>query len=913
MTAAVATHGRSVLDTALASKGVDSTAAATTTTDAAPAPAAAPDGRPHGTTTKPWLRPSTRRISLNRSSSSSSRPSAWVRPSSSVAERTSSAGGVDELRRSMSGGVPRRADVGFDGLGPDDVLASPAPSPTSSGTTTSRLDSASGPQPATGSASSARKIEFVGDLGLGEEAVVDEGMEGMVVGRADDEHVSTLVLTLQLLEMYDALVWPSKQIDAVTLITANNAMPGGFVGLYESQPPLLPTLLHLSLDLLAQVHPCDACASDNAQRLRRLAAWLCEPRVAALSGGDGGSGSGIGAAGQRPDGRASRAAAGSAAHMIEHGDEWIVVFVWHLHAAMRRIRTFLFGTTNAEGVPGPAAATQASSHDLSQLATTAMQLFRALSVIATVSDQLLNQALGPRLTVALKELLLMQRNLAGIAATPKGGDAAAPPLPADGAHPASGGRPALERLNSWVLPEVDLDLQGAQETLHWLRCTWLDEPLDALPHVSRALATLWAVEKRFDAAFVGTMERYWRMYEQSEGVWRDVSGAESQLGLATSQLSNALRREEDARKEVVEYARRASARAQIMHWEAVLKAVRKATWSPWASEFLTTDAQRLAMKQADPHCQPAADWRLSNHRDSMGRRMLLVRNFKLQSHDNASHQASREIAEAENEKKKLAMVGINNKALSAARASRAAGGGASYGYGSEEDESGETEGREGEGEGEGEEEEEEEEEDVGREPQEMIRERGDEVISDVLFVCPGYQIPGNLKITKDGVLQFHVDHAALAAQAEKRSMSVVPPMALKQRSWRLNTVSTILRRRWLLQPVAVEVYFDCGDHEVFFVFKDKAAVHAFLGSRGALSMHYKANRMPLLTRPPRSLVTRYSGKAVFGDEKEGQKLLDKWRSRTITNFEYLMALNVMAGRSYNDLAQYVGGRGGGGA
>ena len=57
------------------------------------------------------------------------------------------------------------------------------------------------------------------------------------------------------------------------------------------------------------------------------------------------------------------------------------------------------------------------------------------------------------------------------------------------------------------------------------------------------------------------------------------------------------------------------------------------------------------MKEADPHCQPAADWRLSNHRDAIGRRMLMVRNFKNSAHDNASHQASREIAEAANDAK----------------------------------------------------------------------------------------------------------------------------------------------------------------------------------------------------------------------------------------------------------------------
>lgn len=35
-----------------------------------------------------------------------------------------------------------------------------------------------------------------------------------------------------------------------------------------------------------------------------------------------------------------------------------------------------------------------------------------------------------------------------------------------------------------------------------------------------------------------------------------------------------------------------------------------------------------------------------------------------------------------------------------------------------------------------------------------------------------------------------------------------------------------------------------------------------------------------------------------------QTARENWRRRDITNFEYLMILNTLAGRSYNDLTQY---------
>ena len=53
--------------------------------------------------------------------------------------------------------------------------------------------------------------------------------------------------------------------------------------------------------------------------------------------------------------------------------------------------------------------------------------------------------------------------------------------------------------------------------------------------------------------------------------------------------------------------------------------------------------------------------------------------------------------------------------------------------------------------------------------------------------------------------------------------------------------------------------------------------------------------MPLLSTPG-SLNPRYLARH--------SPITELWRRREISNFEYLMELNVMAGRSYNDLTQY---------
>lgn len=51
-----------------------------------------------------------------------------------------------------------------------------------------------------------------------------------------------------------------------------------------------------------------------------------------------------------------------------------------------------------------------------------------------------------------------------------------------------------------------------------------------------------------------------------------------------------------------------------------------------------------------------------------------------------------------------------------------------------------------------------------------------------------------------------------------------------------------------------------------------------------------------------------SGSVAFVDRRVAQEMAEtareSWRRRDITNFEYLVILNTLAGRSYNDLTQY---------
>ena len=46
------------------------------------------------------------------------------------------------------------------------------------------------------------------------------------------------------------------------------------------------------------------------------------------------------------------------------------------------------------------------------------------------------------------------------------------------------------------------------------------------------------------------------------------------------------------------------------------------------------------------------------------------------------------------------------------------------------------------------------------------------------------------------------------------------------------------------------------------------------------------------------------GSLAPADVFQRSGIMDKWRKREMSNFEYLMRINTIAGRSYNDTTQY---------
>lgn len=102
----------------------------------------------------------------------------------------------------------------------------------------------------------------------------------------------------------------------------------------------------------------------------------------------------------------------------------------------------------------------------------------------------------------------------------------------------------------------------------------------------------------------------------------------------------------------------------------------------------------------------------------------------------------------------------------------------------------------------------------------------------------------------------------------------------------------------MLRYTAIEIFFNDSTAPVFFNFasqKDAKDVGSLIVINRNESMFPKGYR-------DKAGVISFVDRRVALEMAENAR--ERWKRREITNFEYLMILNTLAGRSYNDLTQY---------
>ena len=149
-------------------------------------------------------------------------------------------------------------------------------------------------------------------------------------------------------------------------------------------------------------------------------------------------------------------------------------------------------------------------------------------------------------------------------------------------------------------------------------------------------------------------------------------------------------------------------------------------------------------------------------------------------------------------------------------------------------------------------------------------------------------LPGRLDIYRRH-MHFEADFDAVAAN----DASDEPPaysMRRKRREarrhwrWPCARLTAVHCQRYLLQTRALELFFD-----------DRSSAFLALPSRAAA---IRAAATLVRVRPGLPLLDRRRKTEAAASAAE------RWRRREMSNFEYLMTLNTLAGRSFNDLAQY---------
>ncbi|EPS68659.1 hypothetical protein M569_06109, partial [Genlisea aurea] len=120
----------------------------------------------------------------------------------------------------------------------------------------------------------------------------------------------------------------------------------------------------------------------------------------------------------------------------------------------------------------------------------------------------------------------------------------------------------------------------------------------------------------------------------------------------------------------------------------------------------------------------------------------------------------------------------------------------------------------------------------------------------------------------------------------------------RHRCWNMSKIKAVHWTRYLLRYTAIEIFFSDSGAPAFFNFSSQKVAKT-VGSLIVATRNEYINLKRLKYR---------TGSISFVDRRLAQEMAEtareSWRRREITNFEYLMILNTLSGRSYSDITQY---------
>ncbi|XP_036810198.1 lipopolysaccharide-responsive and beige-like anchor protein isoform X6 [Oncorhynchus mykiss] len=158
------------------------------------------------------------------------------------------------------------------------------------------------------------------------------------------------------------------------------------------------------------------------------------------------------------------------------------------------------------------------------------------------------------------------------------------------------------------------------------------------------------------------------------------------------------------------------------------------------------------------------------------------------------------------------------------------------------------------------------------------------------LVAPAVVVKGTLSITASE-LYFEVDE-------DEASFKAIDPKILTYTEglhgkWLFTEIRAVFSRRYLLQNTALEIFM-ANRTAVMFNFPDAGTVKKVVQCLPRVGVGTNFG-LPQTRR-----ISQASPKQLY----KASNMTQRWQRREISNFEYLIFLNTISGRTYNDLNQY---------
>lgn len=158
------------------------------------------------------------------------------------------------------------------------------------------------------------------------------------------------------------------------------------------------------------------------------------------------------------------------------------------------------------------------------------------------------------------------------------------------------------------------------------------------------------------------------------------------------------------------------------------------------------------------------------------------------------------------------------------------------------------------------------------------------------LIAPGIVAPGIISITTTE-MYFEVDEDD--PEYKKLDAEILKYCEHLHGKWFFTEIRAVFSRRYLLQNTAIEIFL-ASRTSIMFAFPDQSTVKRVIKTLPRVGVGIKYGIAQ----------TRRASMMSSRQLMRSSNMTQKWQRREVSNFEYLMFLNTIAGRSYNDLNQY---------